>query len=129
VHQHGDRHRSDAAGNRCDPGGALACCGELDITDQVAERRAVHADIDHGRAGSHPCAGDEPRLAGCDDQDVRATHVLAQIGRKAVTDGGGRPREQQLERHRTADDVGGSDHHRVLTLEGEPMCSSSRITP
>ena len=58
AHQHGDRHRADAAGHGRDQPGALAGGFELDVAGELAVE-AVHADVDDHGALLDPVALDQ----------------------------------------------------------------------
>src|SRR6185369_17207364 len=89
----------------------------VDIAAELAVGQAIDADIDHDCAGLDPIGLHEFRLADTRDDDVRLTHEPRQVARRRMTDGYRATRHQQLERHRTADDVRLPDDHRVLADE------------
>ena len=92
---------------------------ELHVADELAVRQAVDADVDHDGAGLDPFAAHDAGLADRDDQDVGHADVLLEVLREAVAHGDGRARQQQLERHRPADEVRGADDDAVLALRGD----------
>ena len=86
VHQqHGPRHRPDAARHRGDGPGNLARLGKGDIAHQPAlflarfGRKAVDADVDHGRAGLDPVRLDHFRAAHGGEVEAPAAPLVEQI--------------------------------------------------
>ena len=75
AQEHGNGHRTDAAGDGRDPAGARERRAVVHVADEFALGRAVDADIDHRRTGLDHVAADGQRLAhGC-DQHVGAAGV------------------------------------------------------
>ncbi len=66
-----DRHRPDAAGHRRDRAGDLGRRGEVDVAREAVVG-AVHADVDHDRAGLDPVAADQSGAADRGDEHVGA---------------------------------------------------------
>ena len=78
---------------------------------------AVHADVDHGRAGLDPVGADHPRAADGGDQDVGAAADLGEVARARVADGDRRVGSEQQLRHRLAEQVRAADHDGLGALE------------
>ncbi len=80
-HQHGNRHRTNATGNRCYGTCNLCCFCKVHIANQaslaftqIRSRDSVDADIDNGRARFDPIALDHLRPTDRRDDDVCGTH-------------------------------------------------------
>ena len=92
---------------------------ELHVAAQLAVGAAIDAHVEYERAFANPFTRDVGRLAHGRDHEFRALHFAAQVARARVAHGDGRAREQQLQRHRTADDVRRADHHGAQAGEVE----------
>src|SRR4051794_13600197 len=84
--QHRDRHRAHPAGNGGDRARDLDRGLEIDVADQPVIR-SVRADVDDRGAGTDHVPGDELRLTGRSDQDLRSPADLTEIASAAVADG------------------------------------------
>ena len=127
--QHGDGHRTDAAGNRRDERRHFLGRLEIDVAAQLAIGHAVDADVDDHGAGLDHVAGDHLRLADRGDQDVGAPAVRLRSLRLRMADGDGGAGVHQQHGHRLADDVRAADHHRFLALEADARLFKNFITP
>ena len=91
---------------------------------------AVHADVDHDRAGLDEVALDQARSTDGRDQHVRARAHRAQIARARVADRDGRVLGQQQLRHRLAEQVRASDDDRLGACRaGRRRCAAARSRP
>ena len=120
AQKHRDRHRADAARNR----GHEARDVEdrrIDVADELPVLRAVHADVDDGRARLHHVGRHEPGPADGGDEDVGAARVLGEIRRARVADRHGRVLREEQHRHRLADDLAAADDDRLLALQLDPV--------
>ena len=61
-------------------------------------------------------AAAEAGLAGGRDQHLGLAHMVLEVGREAVGDGGRRAHQKQFQRHRATDDVRGADDDAVAAL-------------
>src|ERR1700730_17921119 len=79
LQNHGNRHGADAAGN-----GRHIRRKLPRVRVDVAEKAvigAVHADVDHGRAGLHHVGTDDVEVPDRGDQNVRAEGVTLEVDR------------------------------------------------
>src|SRR3989338_7373603 len=65
--KHADRHRTDSAGDRRDPGGAIFGALELDIAHELTAGEPIAPDVDHHRARLDPITADQSCLTDGDD--------------------------------------------------------------
>ena len=123
VHQHGNRHRTDTAGNRGDESGHFLGFVEIHIAHQAVAallggiRFGVDAHIDHRRAGFDPVAAHHFGLADGSDQDVRLADDTGQILGARVADRHRGVLADQQQRRRHADDVRAPQHHGVRAFD------------
>ena len=86
MHEHRNRHRSDAAGNRCDRARNRLYLCEIDIAAQLSVLLSVNADIDHDRTLFDIVCRDHFRSADRDNQNIRLSAYVRQIIRLLVAD-------------------------------------------
>src|SRR3546814_15354653 len=91
---------------------------EIDVAAELAVGQAVDADVDDGRAGPDPVALHHARFADGGDNDVGACDFAGDIGGEAVAAGRGRTGQHQLQHHRPAEVIAGTDDHGALALDG-----------
>jgi hypothetical protein len=116
LHQDRDGHRTHASRHRRDPASAFPGGFELHVAHELAVRHPVDADVDDHRARPDPLARDQPGLAYRDDEQLGALDVGPQVTGEAVAHRHRRAGEQQLERHRPADEIRRTHDDRVLPL-------------
>jgi hypothetical protein len=92
-HQHGDRKRSDAAGDWCVCTGNFGDLDRMNVTDQFSRRfrsedrhflfgrEAIHADVDHRSSRLYEIAGDHRGSTDRRDEDVGATAFSGEVAR------------------------------------------------
>src|SRR5512140_1558770 len=114
AEQHGDGHRTHAARHRRDPACALQRRAVVHVAGELAFGVAVHADIDHDRAGFDHVAADHVQFAHGADEYVGAPGVLREVPGLGVAqrDRGAGLQEQQ--RYGLAHDIAAADDHRLL---------------
>ena len=102
--QAGASHRANTARYRGDPAGAGQGGLVNHVADQLAIRLTVDANVDHDGAFLDPFALDQARLAGSYHHQVGAANVAGQILGETVSYRHGAASQQQLHRHRAANE-------------------------
>jgi hypothetical protein len=108
-HQHGDGHRANAAGNRCQSAGNSFHHIEIDVTNELAGTKVlifdpVDPDIDHRRAWLHPICANHLRTPDSGHQNVRAAGQTSDIFGPTMSNGDGGVRGQEQMADRPAND-------------------------
>ena len=78
---------------------------EFDVAGEFPVSKAVDSDVDDDRAITNPYTWDVGGFSYSGDHQIGALHFAAQIARSRVTYRDRGTRQQQLQRHRPADDV------------------------
>ena len=115
--QHGNGHGADTARHRRNVARHFFHRRKVDIAAQLTLGRSVHADVDDDRTGLDHLGCQDVAPANRSDHDVGLARVVADIGRRAVTDGDRRIGLQQQQGHRLAHRVAASNDHRVLAAQ------------
>ena len=114
--QHGDSHRADTAGNRCNRRGALYRAFEVHISHQFAFH-AVDADINNNCAFLEPCALEHLRPADRSNDHIGPANLLGQIAGAGMADGYCGMTGKAHQCHRFAHDIGSADNRHIFAGE------------
>src|SRR5579885_726549 len=142
AHQHGDRHRTNAAGNRCEGAGDLDGVG-MDVADEdgsfgaeffeasreIAEEvpgfprvgHFVSADIYDRGARTNPIRRDKAGLAHGGDNDVGAAQNVRKGARFGMADGDGGVGVHEEKSHGFPDDVAAAEDDGVSAFDCDPV--------
>ena len=114
--QTGPGHGADTTGNRGDPGCPFGGGFKIHIATQAAIFHAVDTHVDDDGAGLDPLTLDQTGLADGNHDQIGAAYMLFQIMGEAVRHRSGAAGQQQLQRHRATDDIGGADYRGIQAV-------------
>ena len=117
VHEHGDGHGADAAGDGGDGSSARLSAGEIDVAAEFVVIATIYTDVDDYCALFKPFALDGAAAADGGDDDVGGSAELGEVGAARVGDGGGAVGVEQELGYGFADDVGSADDEGGFALE------------
>ncbi|KAI6752649.1 hypothetical protein HG530_013401 [Fusarium avenaceum] len=123
LHQHGNGHRPNTAGNRSDGGGNLNCGGVVDITNKSVARllggigQKVGSHVDDNGTRLQPAGLNKQRLANGSDNNIRVLDISLNVLSLGVHNGNGSVSVSQKVAHRATDNVTSSKDNSVLSLQ------------
>lgn len=117
--EHGDRHRSDSAGNGRNRSRDVLNSWKIDIAGHFSVVTTVDADIDDGRTGFDEISGDESGPADRRDQDIRLAAQGRQITGSRVGDRHRGMCVQHQLGNRFPDNIAAADDDTALTADGD----------
>ncbi len=113
------RQRPHAARHRGDRRNDALRGFEIHVAQELVAHD-VDADVDDHDPGREHLAGDQARLAGRDDQDLRVAGVAAEVASLGVEDADRAMLAQEQQRRRLADHVRTSDDDHALAGDLDP---------